>query len=211
VVVGGTGLYLRALTDGLLDAPGADRHLRQRLLAEEAGTAPGTLYRRLQQVDPVQARQIHPGNLVRLVRALEVWELTGRPLSELQAAHGFSERPYRVLKLGLTFPRDDLLRRIDQRVDAMLGAGLVGEVTALLAGGYRPSLKAMQTIGYREVIEHLAGQWSRDELRAQIIRNTRRYAKRQLTWFRRDNSIIWVDSLRDSARIHSLIDDIISY
>jgi tRNA dimethylallyltransferase len=210
VVVGGTGLYLRALTDGLLDAPGADRHLRQRLLAEEAGTAPGTLYRRLQQVDPVQARQIHPGNLVRLVRALEVWELTGRPLSELQAAHGFSERPYRVLKLGLTFPRDDLLRRIDQRVDAMLGAGLVGEVTALLAGGYRPSLKAMQTIGYREVIEHLAGQWSRDELRAQIIRNTRRYAKRQLTWFRRDNSIIWVDSLRDSARIHSLIDDIIS-
>ncbi len=209
LVVGGTGLYLRALTEGLLEAPGPDRELRQRLMGEEAEGGAGTLYRRLQQVDPDQAARIHPGNLVRVVRALEVWELAGRPLSELQAEHGFRERPYRVLKLGLTLPQDELKNRIERRVEAMFDLGLIAEVESLLAAGYSATLKALQTIGYREVVEHLAGHWSRDEMRARIIRNTRLYAKRQLTWFRRDNSIIWVDSLGESARIHSLIDDII--
>jgi len=207
LLVGGTGLYLRALTEGLLDLPGANPALRAALAAEEEASGPGSLHRRLATVDPVAAANTPPRNLVRIIRALEVWTLTGIPISRHQARHAFAEQPYRCLKLGLATTRAELLQRIEQRVDAMLGAGLIAEVEGLLAAGYTGNLKALQTIGYREVLDYLQGECSLSGMRERIIINTRRYAKRQLTWFRKDKSIIWVDSSRESARILSLFDD----
>ena len=205
LLVGGTGLYIRALTEGLLPAPGEDAELRRSLLAREQ-EAEGYLHRRLQQVDPVLASRLHPRDRPRLVRALEVQALTGSPLSVLQEAHRFADRPYRLLKIGLAPEREELYGRIDSRAEAMLGAGLLDEVCTLQKHGFRRSLKALQTIGYRECCAHLAGELTLAEALALIQRNSRRYAKRQMTWFRRDESIIWVDSLRESAKIQSLID-----
>lgn len=206
VVVGGTGLYILALTEGLADIPSADLQLRREYqqLADEHGNE--YLLQRLRQVDPVLAARLYPGDQVRIIRALEVAAKTGLPLSELQQRHQFSERPYRVLKLGLAFDRGELYERIDQRVEVMFQAGLVDEVRGLLGSGYSPDLKGLKTIGYREVIAHLQGEQSLTETIALVQRNSRRYAKRQLTWFRRDSSIIWVDPGREFVRITELID-----
>ncbi|WP_305041788.1 tRNA (adenosine(37)-N6)-dimethylallyltransferase MiaA [Geoalkalibacter sp.] len=209
-VVGGTGFYIRALTEGLLDAPSGNEDLRRRwhALAEEQG--PMALWERLRQVDPLAAERIHPNNLVRVVRALEVFTLTGRPISELQQSHGFEDRPYALLKLGIMPPRDELFQRIDQRVDAMVQEGLFEEVNALLARGYDASLKSMRTLGYREMIACLRGEISREEALELVKLHTRQYAKRQLTWFQKDPEIIWVDSLREFATIQQLIENFYS-
>jgi tRNA dimethylallyltransferase len=209
MLVGGTGLYIRALTEGLLPAPGADKELRDRLLARESMEGEGTLHRHLKEIDPVLAARLHPRDRIRIIRAIEVFSLTGRRLSELQEAHAFAEHPYRVLSLGLAPHRDDLYYAIDIRVEAMMAAGLLDEVRALLARGYSSHLKAMRTIGYRECLQHLEGELSLDETVAHIQQASRRYAKRQLTWFRKDKSIIWVDSLRESDKIQALIDNFI--
>lgn len=206
LVVGGTGLYIRALTEGLVDAPGGKEELRRKLWQMERDQGEGTLHRLLLHQDPVSAARIHPRNLVRIVRALEVFAITGRPISELHSAHAFADAPFATLKIGLFTEREELFRRIDRRTEMMVQGGLLQEVSALLEKGYSPRLKALQTIGYREVVQHLAGQLSETEAVALIQRETRRYAKRQITWFGRDNSIIWVDSCRESARIHELID-----
>ncbi len=205
LVVGGTGLYIRALTEGLIDAPPADPALRRRLHYLESEHGAGTLYRRLQEVDPPLAERLHPGDRVRIVRGIEVFTLCGRRLSDLQQEHGFGERLFRVLRIGVAPDREELYRRIEQRVDNMMQAGLLDEVQALLAGGYSPDLKALQTIGYRESVRHLRGELTLEDASALIKQETRRYAKRQLTWFRKEKSTIWVDSLRESARIQQLI------
>lgn len=205
-VVGGTGLYIRSLTEGLLDAPGGNEAVRSELWELEKKEGEGALHRLLQQKDPVLAARVHPRNTVRIIRALEVLALTGQPLSQLQSLHAFSDRPFETLKIGLNPDRDELCRRIDSRVEIMLESGLLDEVKGVLERGYSPQLKSLQTIGYRECIRHLEGELSLEEAVSLIQRETRRYAKRQLTWFRRDNSTIWVDYLRESARIHSLID-----
>ncbi len=207
LLVGGTGLYIRALISGLIDAPGEDPALRQRLQNEEFRGGEGTLFRKLEEVDPGAAQAIHPRNLVRIIRALEVLELTGRPMSAWQADHRFTDCPYRLLTFGMNIAPEVLQSRIAERVGDMLEQGLLAEVEGLLAAGYQSGLKAMQTIGYRETVAFLAGHHTAEEMRSEIVRNTRRYAKRQGTWFRRDKSIIWVDSLRESARILSSIDD----
>jgi tRNA dimethylallyltransferase len=163
----------------------------------------------LQEIDPVMAARLHPRDRIRIIRAIEVFSLTGRRLSDLQEEHAFADQPYRVLTLGLAPHRDDLYRAIDIRVEAMMAAGLLDEVRALLAQGYSSHLKALRTIGYRECLQHLEGELSLDETVAQIQQASRRYAKRQLTWFRKDKSIIWVDSLRESDKIHALIDNFI--
>lgn len=206
LVVGGTGLYIRALTDGLLAAPGGDAALRHELWQLEQLQGEGALYRLLQSRDPGMAATIHPRNRVRIIRALEVLALTGRRLSELQAAHAFADRPYTTLKIGLLPDRDELYRRIDRRVELMLEAGLIEETRGLLDKGYSPRLKALQTIGYRECIRYLQGEIPLDTACSLIQQATRQYAKRQLTWFRKDDSIIWVDSCQESARILALID-----
>lgn len=206
-LVGGTGLYIQILTEGLIDAPGADDKLRRELLARESAEGPGSLYRLLQATDPETAQRLFPRDVVRIVRALEVAQLTGQPLSEWQRQHGFSDRPYRTLMLAVVPDRDELYRRIDRRVEAMFAAGLLEETRALLAQGYAAESKALQTIGYREATACLRGETTEDETIAAIQLATRRYAKRQLTWLRRDKSIIWVDYSRESARILSLIEN----
>jgi len=200
-VVGGTGLYIRALTEGLLDAPAGDPQVRQAILDRGEAEGEGALYRRLQLIDPPLAERLKPRDQVRIVRGLEVFEISGRRLSDLQEGHAFAEQPYPLLVVGVTLERQELYRRIDGRVEAMVAGGLVEEVSALLARGFSPGLKALRTIGYQEIIRHLAGEISLDEAVALIQRESRRYAKRQLTWFRRDKKIIWVDSLRESAKI----------
>ncbi|MFA5517275.1 MAG: tRNA (adenosine(37)-N6)-dimethylallyltransferase MiaA [Desulfuromonadales bacterium] len=207
VVVGGTGLYIRTLTEGLVEAPAGDEDLRRELLRVEAAEGEGTLYRRLQAADPEIAARLSPRDRVRIVRALEVQAITGRRFSDLQREHAFADQPFRILKIGATLERSELYRRIDQRTETMLAAGLVEEVRELLDCGIAPACKGLQTIGYREVVNHLGGGISLAEAVALIQRDTRRYAKRQLTWFRNDREIIWVDSLREFGRIQQLIEN----
>lgn len=206
LLVGGTGLYIRALTEGLTEAPGADPLLRRLLEAQAEAEGNAALHLRLADVDPQAAALLHPNDRVRIVRALEVFELTGRPLSSWQQAHGFRKRRYRLLKIAVSPPRLELYRRIDARAAAMLDGGLVEETEALLRAGYDPHLKSLQTIGYRETIRLIEGKVSREGALAELQQATRRYAKRQLTWFRADSEMIWVDSAKDSDKIQTLID-----
>lgn len=206
LVVGGTGLYIRALTEGLVDLPRPDAALREQLQQQARDAAQGEMHRRLAAVDQQAARQLHPNDLVRIVRALEVFEQTGRPMSVFLHEHGFRNSRYRLLKIGLTRERDDLYRRIDTRAETMFAAGLIEETESLLAAGYSPQLKSMQTIGYREAVRLIRGECTRQQALTDLQQATRRYAKRQFTWFRADPAIIWVDSRADFDKIHMLID-----
>ncbi|MDO3376577.1 tRNA (adenosine(37)-N6)-dimethylallyltransferase MiaA [Geoalkalibacter halelectricus] len=210
LLVGGTGFYIRALTEGLLEAPAGDEAFRQQLHAQAQAQGPQALWRRLQEVDPAAAARIHPNNLVRVVRALEVFTLTGTPISRLQAEHAFDDCPFDLLKIAVMPPREELFRRIDARVEAMVAAGLFEETARLLAHGYGSELKSMRTLGYREAAACLAGEISRAQAVELIQLHTRQFAKRQLTWFRKDPEIIWVDSLREFATIHGLIENFYS-
>lgn len=207
IVCGGTGLYIKALTRGLMDAPGGDEALRSELkgLAEREGV--GELHRRLALVDPVAAIRLHPNDRVRIVRALEVHHLTGRPISEHIGEHRFEGGSHGCLKIGLKVDRDALYRTIDNRVERMIGNGLVDEVRALLADGYSSGLKPMRSIGYRQVCGCLAGEYSLEEAVRLIKRDTRRYAKRQLTWFNRDPEIKWIEYPENVAMIVQNVND----
>ena len=207
-IVGGTGLYIQALIGGLAEVPTGDDRLRSELHQREESEGAGTLHRLLTEVDPESADIIHPRNLVRLVRALEVYQITGRKLSEFKQEHRFSDRPYRTLKLAPLLERAELYRRIDQRVGQMLNAGLIEEVRTLL-DCYDPQLKAMKTLGYREAIQHLRGQIDYAQMVELIQTRTRQYAKRQLTWLRKDQETIWVDSCKESGRVKKSIDNLI--
>lgn len=195
LIVGGTGLYIRALTDGLCAAPAGDPKVRAEL--EAAGAAdPFALHRRLAAVDPVAAAKNDPANVRRTVRALEVYETTGRPFS---AWWSETERPEWDLKMvALDLPREELYRRIDARTTAMWRAGLVEETKGLLARGYLPTLKPLQSLGYRQAVEHLQGKLTAAAAQEQIARATRHYAKRQLTWLRREPRAVWLDPSRET-------------
>lgn len=206
VLVGGTGLYIRALTAGLAEVPPADPAVRRRWEEFAAAQGEGALHRRLTEVDPVTAARLHANDLVRLVRALEVFELTGTPLSTWHAGHGFRQPSYRLLKLAPQVEREELYRRIDERAVAMFAGGLVEETSALLAAGYSGDLKSLQTIGYREALRLLAGACTGAEALAELQQATRRYAKRQMTWFRAEPGLIWVDSGQSCANIMELIE-----
>ncbi len=205
-IVGGTGLYIRALLGGLADLPSADQKLRKQLHQREQEEGAGSLYRELQQVDPVAAAEIHPNNLIRIVRALEVCIVSGRKISELKAEHSFSEQPYRVLKLAPDFPRSELYSRINQRTGQMLSSGLVDEVRGLVED-YSFELKTLQTLGYREVVRYLIAEINAEQMSDDIQKHTRQYAKRQLTWFRKEADIIWVDSSMKSGKVVKSIDE----
>jgi tRNA dimethylallyltransferase len=189
IVVGGTGLYIRALLEGLVDSPTGDPELRQQF-ADVAGEE---LLRRLAEVDPETAARLHPNDRVRIIRALEVFTQTGRPISAFRGEHGFSGSYYRTLKLAIKVDRQELYRRVEKRVDQMMQEGLVTEVRALLASGYTREQKALRSIGYKEISAHLAGEITLDQAVALIKRDTRRYAKRQMTWFSRENDFIWLE------------------
>jgi tRNA dimethylallyltransferase len=194
IVAGGTGFYFRALVDGLFEGPGRSEALRHRMrsIVGKGGTA--RLYRGLTRVDPAAASKICPSDPVRLIRAYEVYLLTGRPLSWWWDATPTDRLSgYRWLRIAVSWPRAELYRRIDERVLEMFSLGFEREVETLL-GLYPADSHAFKAIGYREVAAHLRGEISRDVAIAQIRQETRRYAKRQLTWFRRDPGILWLDA-----------------
>ena len=193
LLVGGAGLYFRAIVDGLFEGPGADTALRKRLEQEVAQHGADVLHERLRTCDPEAADRIHPNNVVRVIRALEVYELTGTPMSELQQQWHPEKQRYPFIGFGLTMPRALLYRRIEQRVDVMLANGLIAEVESLLAAGYARDTVALQSFGYRELIAYLDGHCTYLESISQLKQNTRRFAKRQLTWFRKDARIEWLD------------------
>ena len=192
LVVGGTGLYVRTLLQGLCEAPPADPTVRARLREEAHVQGRERLYARLVSVDPVTASKLHPHDTPKIIRALEVHQLSGLPMSEFQARHGFAERPFSSLVIGLNRDRGQLYRRIEERIDWQLANGLVEETRRLLDRGYRRDAAAMKGLGYRQVAAYLAGECDRVEMVRQFKRDTRRFAKRQMTWFRREPGIIWL-------------------
>lgn len=207
-VVGGTGLYIKALTKGLIDSPGGNDKLREEL--KEVARIHGNLdlYERLASVDPATAEKLHPNDLVRIIRALEVHEMTGRSMSEFRNLHRFENNSnYHCLKLGIAVDRTELYRRIDDRVDWMMEHGLVEEVEGLLAKGYSPCLKAMRSLGYSQICSFLAGEIPLEEAVNLIKRDTRRYSKRQMTWFRKDDEIKWFDYPSNIAIISNIVNE----
>ena len=193
IVVGGTGLYIRALMRGLLHGPPADMELRERLLRKESENGEGALYADLVRLDPEAAIKIHPNDLRRTVRALEVFSLRDRKLSDLQKAHSFQERTHRFRLLFLVRGRAELYPRIERRVDQMIGQGLEAEVKSLLLKGYSSDLISLQAIGYSHFIDYFNDRASFDETVELLKRDTKRFAKRQFTWFRREPDATWMD------------------
>ncbi len=190
-VVGGTGLYIKALLHGLFEAEVFDADVRRRLKQEADAQGIESLHERLRRLDPESAERLHPNDRYRILRALEVVETTGKPISRYHREHGFSEQPFEALKIALSMDRKALYARINQRVDAMIAAGFLEEVKSLLAQGYSGNLKSMQSIGYRHMLDFIQGRSSREACVRTLKRDHRRYAKRQLTWFKADPQIIW--------------------
>lgn len=195
VAVGGSGLYVRALCEGMDDLPQADESLRAELNRRLTDEGVESLATQLRELDPVYYETVDRSNPARVVRALEVCLQTGRPYSELRTGER-RPRPFEIVKIGIDLPREVLYDRIDRRVDQMLADGLEAEARALYP--YR-ALNALQTVGYREFFDYFDGRTSYDEAVELIKRNSRRYAKRQLTWFRRDPEIRWFRPDDDDA------------
>jgi len=190
-VVGGTGLYIKAMLHGLFQSEPVDPKIRNRLKQELEQSGSHCLYERLEQIDPDTAGRLHPNDSYRIIRALETIESSAESISKHHQNHGFEEAPFNALKIGLRKDREKLYERIDQRVDMMIQAGLVEEVQKLLARGYSPELKSMQSIGYRHIVGFLGGSLAWDECLRTLKRDTRRFAKRQFTWFGADRAISW--------------------
>jgi len=191
LITGGTGLYINALIDGFLFPDQGENPMLRAQLEEKAHHDPLALYQTLQEVDPKAAAKLHPNDLRRIIRALEVYYTRGQPISELQAKMG-EQRKYTPVMIGLTRKRELLYQRIEQRVDQMVADGLVEEVKTLLQR-YPSQPTALQAIGYKEIARFLHGELTLEEALALIKRETRRYAKRQWSWFRRDQRIVWYD------------------
>lgn len=191
LVVGGTGFYLRALLEGLFPGPTRDPDLRARLAARET-RRPGLLHRFLRRFDPRLAGQIHPRDVQKLIRAVEVVLVTRRPLSQWYAEDRDPLRGFRTLKLVLDPPRDALYAHLDRRCERMFASGLLDEVRRILALGYAPGCKPLGSHGYRQAVQVLAGELTLAEAIYHAQRNTRRYAKRQWTWFRREPDAVWL-------------------
>jgi len=189
IVVGGTGLYLRVLFHGLFEVP-TDRELRERL-RKRYDEGPLEVYEELKGYDRQYALAISHRDKVRVVRALEIYLLSGVTMSEWQRRHGFQEERYDTFKIGLYRERQELYGRINRRVEGMLEQGWIGEVEGLLKAGYDPGLKPFQSIGYREILLHLKGAMTYPDMVEQIKRATRRYSKRQFTWFSKEKKLHW--------------------
>ena len=197
VLVGGTGLYTRALLEGLVSDGGADPILRERLEREHSEAAaagdPERLHRRLRGRDPQAAQRIHPNDLRRTIRALEICEQAGRPASQVRADHGFADRPFRRLHFAIDPGREILGERIDLRCQQMIDAGLLREVRRLRAAGFGPELRPMQAIGYRHINPVADGSDTLANARVAMQRDTRRFARRQRTWLRKLKEVVWMD------------------
>ena len=197
IVVGGSGLYLKALTKGFFQGPKGDEKLRERLREEEAKLGPYHLFEKLKEVDPKAAQRIHPNDSVRIIRALEVYELTGKSITLLQEKGDYEPFEMDFIKVGLTLDRKQLYERIDRRVEKMISEGFLDEVKGLKEKGYSSGLKAFKTVGYQELFSYLEGEIDFPSAVEKIKLNTRHYAKRQLTWFRKDKEIKWLDAEKE--------------
>jgi tRNA dimethylallyltransferase len=195
VLAGGSGLYVRAAVDDL-HFPGTDGGTRARLEAELARLGPAVLHVRLAALDPAAADAILPSNGRRIVRALEVIEISGRPFTATMPAYQ-QNRP--AVQIGLTLPRPELDRRIAARVDRMWQAGLEAEVRRLTAQGLREGKTASRALGYQQLLRYLDGEWTLDEARLETIKATRRFARRQESWFRRDPRVTWLDAAAEET------------
>ncbi len=193
ILCGGTGLYVRAVVQQLRFPPRpADRNVRRRLERELAQLGGAAMHARLAAVDPEAARQIHTNDHRRIVRALEVWESTGRPFSRQQAVDAEEAIAYNAAKFAVVRPRNVLYEAIERRVDAMLERGWVEETRRLVELGYSPDLQSMQALGYRWLLRHIGGELDLGEATRLIKRDTRRFAKRQFTWFRSQPGFDWL-------------------
>lgn len=190
--VGGSGLYFRAVVDGLFDGPSADPELRSRLREEAQEFGREKLHQKLSKIDPKTAEKVHPNDLVRVIRALEVYEKTGEPISKLQRQWDEEPPRYDFVAIALNRPRELVYQRIERRVDEMIERGLVEEVKELLKS-YPRDCRAMQSFGYKEITSYLDGELELKEALELTCRRTRHFAKRQLTWFRNDDRIRGLD------------------
>jgi tRNA dimethylallyltransferase len=206
LVCGGTGLYLNALTGGLFLGSSQDTELRANLEREIAETGLAALYERLIAVDPGANAKIHPNDRQRIIRALEVYQSTGRPLSAWQDEHRFHEQFFEVLKIGLLRERAELYDLINERSESMIRMGLLEEVRGLMARGYSLELKPLRSVGYRQMGEVIKGIKSLPEAVEEMKQETRRLAKRQLTWFRSDSEIRWFHPEKQGPKIADLIE-----
>lgn len=191
-IVGGTGLYIKALIHGLFESAKVDAGVRKRLKKEAEELGGPHLHARLKAIDPAAAGRIHANDIYRVVRALEIFETTGRPMSDTQEQHRFEPQRLQTVKIGLHMDREALYRRIDQRVDIMLDQGILAEVKGLFEKEYSPDLKPMKSLGYRHMAVFLKNEVDWDEAVRTLKRDTRRYAKRQMTWFKADPEIVWM-------------------
>lgn len=200
IAVGGSGLYVKALCEGMDDLPEADEALRAELMQQLETEGLASLCAELERLDPVYYAEVDRQNPARVLRAVEVCRQTGKPYSSLRTGSR-RERPFRIVKIGVDLPREELYGRIDRRVEVMMEAGLEAEARAVYP--YR-RLNSLQTVGYKELFAHFDGTISREEAVALIQRNSRRYAKRQLTWFRRDEAVHWFRPDEDEAIIQQV-------
>lgn len=191
LVVGGTGLYLRVLQRGLFPCPKPDRERREQWKEMASRQGPEFLWTEIQKKDPAAAKRIHPRDTFRLIRALEVLELTGRPLSQWQQWDQEGEPEFDLLWIALHCDREILYQRIDDRAEEMMAQGFLGEVEGLLRQGYSPELKALQSLGYRHLAGVIQGKWDLPTAVEWLKRDTRHYAKRQLTWLRGERNLNW--------------------
>lgn len=205
IVVGGSGLYIRALVEGLFDGPSKDESIRERLAQEAKTHGAEALYERLQRIDPEYAEVIDKADLRRVVRALEVYELTGQPLSQSHASHRAALSPKPSLLVAIDWPRDELYDRINRRVDQMLTEGLLQEIQTLVDKGYGEHIDRLKSLGYREMAAHLRGEVSLEEATGEMKMNSRRYAKRQLTWWRGDQRLRWLDAHAQEPHVETVL------
>jgi tRNA dimethylallyltransferase len=192
LVIGGTGLYIRTLLRGLCASPPANWLIRNELAQEAKTEGPTFLYERLQQVDPDLAQRLHPNDQPKIQRALEVYRILGTPLSVVHQQHRFDDTPYPSLLIGLTMDRQTLYRRIETRVEWEIHKGLIQETQSLLDRGYHRELGSMKGLGYRQFSGYLAGEYSYEEAVRLLKRDTRHFAKRQMTWFQKEPDIDWI-------------------
>jgi tRNA dimethylallyltransferase len=207
IVVGGSGLYVQALVDGVFQGDYRDADIRDGIRKQAENTGWGALYQELQRIDPQSAGQIHENDHKRIVRSLEVYRLAGKPISEIKKEKTVPADFYPVF-IGIKWPRQILYARIEQRVDQMIDKGLVSEVRKILDMGYSKTLNSLDSVGYKEIIAYFENKYTWDEAVATIKRNTRRFAKRQMTWFRRDKRIHWF-SVEHERRFPGIADEAI--
>ena len=194
ILSGGTGFYLKAFMEGLSEGISSDPYIREQLERELDASGGAAMHRKLGEIDPVRAAELHENDTVRILRALEIWQVTGKTFTEMRNFPKITGGEYGYFYLGVTRNRTELYRTIDIRAEKMMSAGLLNEIKSVLGRGYTRDLTSLDTVGYKEWFSYLDGERSYESCFELMKRNTRRYAKRQLTWFRAQPGIRWIDA-----------------